>query len=431
MAKLSKALDICDALLFTMEYIQHLFPSGFRLVYKYSPSPVAHAGVTIAAGSRHEDPDEQGLAHFLEHCLFKGTPKRGSTQILRRMEEVGGEINAYTAREETSIHATFLSRHYIRAIELFADILFHSTFPLKEIENEKKVILEEIKSVKDNPYEFIFDHFDSLVFPNHPLGQSILGSPKSLRRFNADSLNAFIEKHYVPQNMVLSFVGNIKLKELIRKIEQYFPCAEQAKNENIVPPLNLFNVEDYKPFDLRLPKRTFQTHCVLGNLAYHLEEEKRVPFALLNNMLGGPAMSSLLNLYLREKRGSAYTVESQFSPFIETGLFAIYLGTDHSKLDESLALIHKIINTLRENDLSATALRNAKQQFLGQVAISFDSNFNQMISMGKSLQVYGTVDSFEDIEKKVNALEPSDIREVAVEILDPAKMSTLAYLSGK
>jgi len=414
-----------------MEYIQHLFPSGFRLVYKYSPSPVAHAGVTIGAGSRHEGPAEQGLAHFLEHCLFKGTAKRGATQILRRMEEVGGEINAYTAREETSIHATFLSRHYTRAIELFGDLLFHSTFPLKEIENEKKVILEEIKSIKDNPYEFIFDHFDSLIFPEHPLGQSILGSAKSLKRFTADELNAFIRKHYVPQNMVLSFVGNIKLKDLIHKIEQHFPYEKQTQTETAIPALNLFNTTDYKPFDIRISKRTFQTHCVLGNLAYHLEDDKRVPFALLNNMLGGPAMSSLLNLYLREKRGSAYTVESQFSPFIETGLFVIYLGTDHNRLNESLALIHKIINTLRENDLSPTALRNAKQQFLGQIAISFDSNFNQMISMGKSLQVYGTVDSFEEIEEKVNDLQASDVRDVAFEVLDPAKMSTLAYTSGK
>ncbi|MEI6576053.1 MAG: pitrilysin family protein [Bacteroidota bacterium] len=415
-----------------MEYIEHSFPSGLRLIYKYAPSPVAHAGVTIAAGSRHEEAHEQGLAHFLEHCLFKGTHKRNATQILKRMEEVGGEINAFTAREETSVHATFLARHYTRAIELFADILFNSTFPAKELENEKKVILEEIKSVKDNPYEYVLDHFDSLVFSNHPLGQSILGNPKSLKSFTAAHLQEFLRKHYRPENIVLSFVGNIDMKVLVRKIEQHFPCQASGKStERSASPFRIFKPEDYKPFDTRISKRTFQTHCVLGNLAYHLEDEKRVPFALLNNMLGGPAMSSLLNLHLREKRGRAYTVESHFSPFTETGVFLIYLGTDFMQLKDSLQLIEKILKGLRENDLSETSLRKAKEQYLGQIAISFDSNFNQMISMGKSLQVYGSVDTFEEIENKINAVTAESVRLVAAEVLNPEKMSTLAYLSAK
>lgn len=425
-------MDICRVLFFKMEYTQHLFPSGLRLIYKYTASPVAHAAVTIGSGSRHEEPHEHGLAHFLEHCLFKGTQKRSATQILRRMEEVGGEINAFTAREETCVHATFLAGHYSRAIELFADILFHAVFPARDLENEKKVIIEEIKSVKDNPYEYILDHFDSLVFPGHPLGQSILGDARSLKRFNADDLHAFVRKHYRPDNIVLSFVGNVEMSALVKWIEKCFPTdGPNTKEKEAQPAFKPFNPADYKPFNSRIPKRTFQTHCVLGNLAYHLEEEKRVPFGLLNNMLGGPAMSSLLNLHLREKRGRAYSVESHFSPFTETGVFLIYLGTDQAQLNDSLSLIDKILKGLRDNELTKTSLRKAKQQYLGQIAISFDSNFNQMISMGKSLQVYGMVDTFEEIEQKVNAITANAVREVAQEIFNPEQMSTLIYLSGK
>jgi len=214
-----------------MEYTQHLFPSGLRLIYKYTSSPVAHAAVTIGAGSRHEEAHEHGLAHFLEHCLFKGTKKRSATQILRRMEEVGGEINAFTAREETCVHATFLAGHYSRAIELFADILFHAVFPPRDLENEKKVIIEEIKSVKDNPYEYILDHFDSLVFPGHPLGQSILGDPKSLKKFGPDDLHSFIQKHYRLENIVISFFGNVEMSALVRWKEKCLPHGEPKTPE--------------------------------------------------------------------------------------------------------------------------------------------------------------------------------------------------------
>ncbi|MHC1706192.1 MAG: M16 family metallopeptidase [Bacteroidales bacterium] len=407
-------------------------PNGMRIVHRKMDAAVAHAGIIIEAGCRHEEEHEHGIAHFIEHCLFKGTEKRNAFKVFSCLEDVGGDLNAYTAREETFIYASFLPQYYERAVELFEDILRHSVFPEKEIAKEKSVVLEEINSYKDNPYEMIYDDFDEKIFNKHALGRNILGTEKTINTFTPDHLRKFIARLYRPEKMVLCSVGNISGKELQQLAMKYFDGAGLQKSDAFKGNTDLFNpfpVQSYKAFSLARKKRTFQTHCIIGNLAYSYKDPKRLAFSLLVNVLGGPAMSSRLNMSIRERHGHAYQVESMYTPFQETGVFTTYLGTDTNKLDASLSLFYKELNKVCNNRLTRLQLQNAKQQFIGQVAINLEVNVNQMLSIGKSYLIYDRVDTFNEIVDKVEKLTASDLMEVANEIFDPQKMSTLTYLS--
>ena len=283
-----------------------------RLVYLPWNTPVSHAGVFIATGSRYETAKEQGLAHFIEHTLFKGTKKRSSAEVLTRLESVGGELNAYTGREETTVYASFLAVHSLRALELLSDIVFDATFPEKELEKEKEVVIDEIDSYLDTPSEQIFDDFEELLFPNQPFGANILGTPKKVRSFTQDHVIQFVKKHYVPENMVISYVGKTPFETIKKHIEHLF-------TRHIVPlPSVMVSAQHSEKFEVKTKKTVHQSHCVTGGIAPSLRSDERIAMSLLNNHLGGPAMSSVLNMALREKNGLTYNNESHYDAYSDT-----------------------------------------------------------------------------------------------------------------
>ncbi|HPR57557.1 MAG TPA: pitrilysin family protein [Bacteroidales bacterium] len=406
-----------------MTYNYAALPNGIRVIHRDTDSEVAHCGVVINAGSRDELHGESGIAHFIEHLIFKGTRNRKAFHILSRLENVGGDLNAYTAKEETFLHASFLKANYDRSIELFSDILFNSVFPAKEIEKEKDVVLDEINSYKDSPSELIFDEFEELIYKNHPIGGSILGNPQIVKSFKKDDIISFMNRNYLSNRMVIASVGNIRMDKLMFLVEKYFGNAPAS---NAVIKRDAF--KQYLPEFKTELKSNFQLHCILGNLAYSLKDEKRTALALLNNILGGPGMNTRLNLNIRERYGYCYNIESHYQPFSDTGYFIIYLGTDNGYLEKSIRLIFKELKNLREVRLGTLQLHRAKQQIIGQLAISLESKVNEMISIGKSHLFFDKVDTFEIIREKINRLSADDLLEVANEIFNESQFSRLTYL---
>lgn len=405
-----------------MNYLTHRLPNGIRVIHKPTESPVAHCGLTINAGSRDETDPEQGLAHFIEHVIFKGTQKRRAHHILGHMENVGGELNAYTTKEDTCIHASFMHIYYPRWFDLLSDILINSVFPEKELEKEKEIIIDEINSYKDNPGEQIFDDFDAVVFDGHPLGRNILGTPKNLKTFNRDFIQKFIARNYATEEMVICSVGRITFKELIKQVEKYFGHIPHSSRLNGRKPFN-----NYQPHQKSVNRRNHQAHCILGGPAYHADDPKKTGLILLNNLLGGPGLNSRLNMAVREKHGFCYNIESHYLPYSDSGLFSIYFGTDHDSTEKTLTLIRKELNRFRQQKLGLLQLKRAKQQLTGQVAISFESNLTEMLSIGKSILLYDKVDTIEEINRKIEAVTAAEILEVANEIFDPAMLSMLTY----
>jgi predicted Zn-dependent peptidase len=409
-----------------MQYQFHTLSNGIRIVHRHSGRLVAHLSVMVNTGSRDELPGEEGLAHFIEHVIFKGTGKRKVHQVLGRLENIGADLNAYTTKEETCIHASFLSVYYDRAIELFADILFNSTFPEKEIDKEKDVVIDEINAYKDSPSELIFDEFEEMLFRGHPLGKSILGTPASVKRITRKRILGFIAGHYHTNQIVISSVGNIRFDRLVKLVNEAFGCLpENLRTDS----RQVFAASE--PKLLIKPRRNFQTHCIIGNHAYGYADARRTALALLTNLLGGPAMNSRLSMTLRERHGLSYNIESVYTPYAETGSFMIYLGTDNGSLDKALTLVRAELDKFVAKPLGMIQLHTAKQQFIGQIAISFESNLNDALSMAKSMLVYDTVDTHEVLISKINAITADMVLEVAHEIFDPARMSMLVYKNRK
>lgn len=405
-----------------MQYQYHTLSNGIRIVHRPSESLVGHLVVMINTGTRDEDPGEEGLAHFIEHVIFKGTHTRKLHQVLGHLENIGADLNAYTTKEETCLHASFLNDHYPRAIAFFADILFNSTFPEKEIEKEKDVVLDEINSYKDSPAELIFDEFEEMLFKGHPLGRSILGTPATVRKISRSKILSFISGHYHTDQIVISSVGNLPFKRLIKLVTAAFGSAGFNPRTS---PREIFKPR--LPEQVVQPRRVFQTHCILGNYAYGYGHRNRTALALLNNLLGGPAMNSRLSMALRERNGLSYNVESVYTPYAETGSFMVYLGIDNGSADRALDLVYKEFGKLMDKNLGVLQLHTAKQQFTGQLAISFDSNLNDALSMAKSILVYNTVDTHEVLIRKIDALTAAEIREVANEVFSLSNMSMLIY----
>jgi predicted Zn-dependent peptidase len=404
------------------DFLTHTFKNGIRLIHQQTDSPVAHLGILINTGSRDEEEEEHGLAHFIEHSVFKGTTKRRAYHVLSRIEDVGGELNAYTTKEETTLYSTFLNEDYDRAAELISDILFNSVYPQKEINREKEVIAEEINSYKDSPSELIFDEFEELVFDGHPIARNILGTSKNINKFNRESILRFIENNYHTDQMVISSVGKMKFDKLIKYVEKYFGTVETKLRINGRQPF-----ENYVPGIRTETKDTFQTHCVFGNIAYDVMHPKRIVMVLLNNIIGGPAMNSRLNLALRERRGMAYNIESGYTAYTDTGLFNVYFGTDKENFDKALMLINKEFKMLRDTKLGDVQLSKAKKQLLGQIAISTESHDDLMLAIGKSYLLYNRVDPLSEVFRKIEAITANDLLEVANEILNEKQMSMLVY----
>jgi len=385
-------------------------------------SPAAHFGIILNTGSRDEAPDQQGMAHFIEHVIFKGTKKRKAYHILSRIEDVGGEINAFTSKEETAVYASFLNEHYGRSMELISDILTNSTFPAKEVEREKEVVLEEINSYKDSPSELIFDDFDELLFDGHPIARNILGTPEHVKSFSREGIFEFLNQNYHTDQMVLSSVGNISFEKFLLLSEKYFgSIPPRLRTEKRL----IFN--HYTPGTRRVKRDTFQTHCVVGNIAYNAQDKKRMGMVLLNNILGGQSMNSRLNLALRERHGMAYNVESGYTAYSDTGQFNVYFGTEHENLDRALSLVNKEFRLLKNKELGILQLSKAKKQLIGQIALSSENRDDLMLTLGKSFLLYNKVDSLPRIYQKIEAITGQQLMEIANEIFDERRLSILTY----
>ncbi|RUA24452.1 MAG: insulinase family protein [Bacteroidetes bacterium] len=405
-----------------MEYQRHTLSNGIRIIHKHVNNQVAHCGVIINTGSRDETENEQGIAHFIEHTIFKGTQKRKAYHILSRLENVGGELNAYTTKEETCIYASFLKPYYERSIELFADISLRSIFPKAEIEKEKEVVIDEINSYRDNPAEEIFDEIEDLVFEGHSLGRNILGTKEQVRNFTRQNIFRFIKRTFNTEETVICSVGDIDFNKLVRLAEKYFGHAKANPRS-----FKREAFSNYKPKSKSFDKGMYQAHCIIANEAYSRQDAKRAPLILLNNVLGGPGLNTRLNMGIREKYGFCYNIESNYTQYSDTGIVSIYLGTDFGYLQKTISLAYKELKKLREQKLGSLQLQRAKQQMIGQIAISQESNVNELLSIGKSILAYDKVESIEQILKEIDGITASQLLDVANEVFDPQKLSLLIY----
>lgn len=408
-------------------YQTYTLSNGLRIIHAESPTNVVYCGYAVDAGTRDEQTDEQGMAHFVEHLIFKGTQKRKAWHILNRMENVGGDLNAYTNKEETVIYSAFLKEHFQRAAELLTDIVFYSTFPQHEIEKEVEVIIDEIQSYEDSPAELIFDDFEELIFPNHPLGRNILGKPDQLRGFKSENALRFTTRYYKPDNMVFFVQGNIDFKKIIRTMEKltselYLSVTEATKSNYVrTSPL------PYNPAHLTLQKDTHQAHIMIGGRGYNAHNEKRTGLYLLNNILGGPGMNSRLNVSLREKRGLVYNVESNLTSYTDTGTFCIYFGCDLEDADYCVSLVHKELKKLRDKALTNSQLTAAKKQIIGQIGVASDNFENNALDMAKCFLHYGKFEEKEEVFRRIEALTSMQLLEIANEVLAESYLSTLFY----
>jgi predicted Zn-dependent peptidase len=406
-----------------MDYEAFQLGNGIRVVHQRVPGLIAHAGLLVNTGSRDETEKEHGIAHLIEHMVFKGTRKRKAYHIISRLEDVGGEINAYTTKEETCVYASFLKEDYSRALELLKDIVFDSTFPDREIGREKEVIIDEINSCLDNPGELIFDDFEDLVFRGNPIGRNILGTPLSLAGIGRKDILRFVREHYHTDEMVICIVGDIPGGRLRKSAERHFGeiPGTYRKVQRSAP-------GEYRPHHQRVEKETFQVHCIIGNTGYDLQNDRRIGLHLLNNILGGPGLNTRLNMSLRERNGYSYYTESHYSPYSDTGILCVYFSSDKIKLDRSWKVVMREFARLREDRLGTLQLHRAKRQLLGQIAISSENHETLMLSNAKSYLVYNRIDSLDEIGQKIDGINSGEILEIANEILDEKQLSSLTFL---
>ena len=410
---------------------------GLQYAVRKSTSAVAYCSLSIKCGTRDEMGYHEGIAHFVEHTLFKGTSKRSASVISSYLDRLGGELNAFTTKEEIVFHATVLKEDLPKAASLLFELATSAIFPEKEIEVEKGVVVDEIHSYKDTPSEDIFDRFEEMLFAGHPLSGNILGKPSSVKKITRDELLRFVREKFLPCRMAFSVVADADEKKMekdvLKLVAKFFPsvyecpvdadCAER--------PFRCGNYSTPEPvqFDKTLNKRNHQANCVIGALAPSLyQERERLATVLLCNILGGPASNSILNSVLREKNGWVYSVECGYTQFSDTGMVTISLGCDKSNLDRCIRAVHKEISRLQEDLLSDRKLKAAKKQLLGQLAISSDNGETQCLSMGKSLLAYGKVTSGKENRSLVEAVTAEDIREMARTIFDPQRLSKLVYV---
>lgn len=400
----------------------HEMPNGVRLVHLYDESPVYYCGFAIRVGTRDELESESGMAHFIEHTIFKGTKKRKSWHILNRLESVGGELNAYTTKEETFVYATVLKEDCERAVELCSDIVFHATFPQKEIEKEVDVIIDEIHSYKDTPSELIFDDFEAALFVGSPLGRDILGEAKRLKRYKTADALRFVERTYCTDRILFFSVGKVPFKKVKAMAEKYWGDVPE-KRSAATSPVKL----TYQPFDKVIKKHTSQTHVMMGTMGYDLSDDKRLTLHLLNNIIGGPAMNSLLNVILRERNGMTYNIESSYTSYSDAGFLSIYYGTDERNKDKCKELILKELSKLREKQFSTLQLDRHKKQLMGQMTISQENRETLALSLAKSVLYFNRFEDLSEVQKQLELVSPTDVWNVSNEVFREDQISYLIY----
>lgn len=397
--------------------------NGFKVVYERNKSKAGHLGITFNAGTRFDPVEKAGIAHFLEHSIFKGTKKRKAYHILNRLDAVGGEINAYTTKEDICIYASFVKSDFLRAADLITDICFNSTFPTKELEKEKEVVIDEINSYLDSPSDIIYDDFEELIFKNHPLGKNILGTIDSVRSMTDADLVDFAKKYFHPSNAVISLVGNFTEKRVEEVLDKTFGTIDFSDDFTIEKEVKL----KYSPFHITQKKSNYQAHILLGNQAYEYRHKNRRAMVLLNNILGGPALNSKLNLNIRERKGIAYNIDSSYTPYQDAGFYSIYLGTDKKNIEKCIGLVKKELKKLKEDKLGKIQLSQAKQQLKGQISLSTENYSAQMLGLGKSYMIFNSIDGIESTFKKIDAITAEQLLDVANEVYNEEDLSTLIY----
>jgi predicted Zn-dependent peptidase len=406
------------------DYHLHTLPNGIRILHKQvSHTKIAHSGFMLDIGSRDEKPDQQGLAHFWEHMAFKGTKKRKSFHILNRLETVGGELNAYTTKEKLCFYASVLDKHFEKAFELLTDITFNSVFPDREIEKERGVILEEMAMYLDTPEDAVIDEFDGVVFRNHDLGNNILGTKESVSGFQKKDFLQFIQDNLSTDRLVFCSVSNLPFEKVLKLSQKYLAHLPAIFIQRDRKPFI-----KYQPATISLEKPISQAHCMIGCPAYSLTDEKRIPFFMLSNILGGPGMNSWLNLAVREKHGLVYTIDANYATYIDTGLFGIYFGTEKKQLKKTTSLVLKELRRLREKPLGTTQLHTAKEQLMGQLAMAEESNMGLLMMMAKSILDLDKIDSLNEIFDQIRGISAKELQDIANEILFEDNLSYLNYI---
>ena len=392
----------------------HTLSNGLRIIHRNTPSEISHCGIAVNTGSRDEYPQEAGMAHFVEHMLFKGTQRRRAHHIAGRMESVGGELNAYTTKEETFYYATFLGEYFPRAVELLADMLFHSEFSPLLIDREREVILDEINSYQDDPAELIWDDFENMLFAGHDLGHYILGVPETLQRFDREQILHFMEREYQPSRMVFFSSGRIPFSKVVKQLERYFSIAPAREeiNTRIAPTFPC------KPRKEMLHKNTSQSHVMMGVPALSMRHPQRHALLLLNNILGGGSLNSRLNASLREKHGLVYHVESNVTLYSDTGLFAVYFAGDPQQRERCIRLVKKEINRLLEKELTPLQLNLAKRQWKGQLGIAAEQNENYTLAMAKRYLHTGRYLSLKEMFDRIDAITAEELHDTARYLFD-------------
>lgn len=406
------------------EYELIELPNGIRVIHKQvTHTKIANIGLMLDIGSRDELPEEQGLAHFMEHMVFKGTKKRNSFHIIDRLESLGGELNAYTTKEKICFYATLLDIHLEKAVDLLIDIVFNSTFLEKQIVKERKVILEEMSMYKDTPEDAIQDDFDEQLFPNHQLGKNILGTEKTVQSFTQKDFKRFLERNLNTEKIILSSVGNFPASKIKKLADKYL---KPVPHKNHTADRNWF--DGYTPSTKEVKKAISQAHFALGMPSLSIRDKNRIPFFFVVNLLGGPSMNARLNLSLREKHGLVYGVDASYAPYLEVGSFAVYFATDPKNLKKSQRIVLKEIETLKNKPLGSVQLQKAKNQIKGQMALSEENQSAIMLMMAKSQLDLNKVPDIDSVFKKIDAITSSDIQELAKAYLPLDQMSSLAYL---
>jgi predicted Zn-dependent peptidase len=410
------------------KYNTYTLDNGLRVIHLPSASQVVWCGYDLAVGSRDEMPGEEGLAHFCEHMTFKGTEQRSALQVINALERVGGELNAFTNKEDTVFYAAVTKEHFSKAVELLTDIVFHSQYPQQEIDKEVEVICDEIESYNDSPAELIYDEFENLLFQGHSLGHNILGQADQLRTYTTADALRFVRRHYRPDNAVFFVYGDVDFKRLIKNL-QFTVYGLQFTDDMLASPSSflpkVYSSVNCKPSTVNKEIGTHQAHVMLGTRAYRFDDPQRMTLYLLNNILGGPGMNARLNLSLRERHGLVYTVESSMAAYSDTGVWSVYFGCDHHDIHRCLRLVRKELDRMMLRQLSASQLMAAKRQLKGQLAIACDNREQFALDFGRNFLHHGRERDLDMLFARIDAVTAEDIQQVAVELFPAEKLTTL------
>ena len=413
----------------TMEYI---LDNGFRIICAPSTSEVVYCGIAVDAGTRDERNEESGIAHFTEHLSFKGTCRRTARQIINSMESVGGDLNAYTGKEETVYYSAFLRRHLPRAIDTLLDIVMCSVYPQREMDKEVEVVIDEIESYNDQPSELIYDEFEELLFGSHPLGRNILGKADVLRGMKSADVQSFTRRMYTPDRMVLYVYGNVNPAEVLRLVKRCMdkmPCLSASDSFVVRRQAPVLEGSDtlVRGKLVARSKGTHQAHVMMGTMGYGGNDPRHLHLYLLNNIIGGPAMGSRLNLSLRERSGLVYTVESSSVAYTDCGVWCVYFGCDDHDVERCIRLVGRELSRLAEAPMSQRALDAVRRQLKGQVGVAYDNGESVALGMAKRYLHYGTTQSMQQLFDRLDSLTPQALQATACEVFDPSSLTTLIY----